>query len=251
MNKPHLLDPNESVMSAHVEAYSDHHHPKIHLTPPAYWMNDPNGLIFWDGYYHVFYQHNPFEAKWGYMHWGHAKSKDLITWDHEPIALAPSNEKKELHCFSGCCVDNNGVPTIVYSSIASLPKVLLGSDQWIATGDDKLQKWVKSTANPVLKPGIHGRKIILHLRDPYIWRQEDHWLMVLGGQQLFPKQGFVGIYSSQDLIHWTYLGPLIPKNSLPKSNFSSIWECPIFFPLKWGSSQKWVLIISPMDILYW
>nr|WP_260115473.1 hypothetical protein [Paenibacillus sp. YPD9-1] len=97
----------------------DHYRLRYHFMPPAGWMNDPNGLIFFKGEYHIFYQYHPHEAKWGPMHWGHAKSKDLITWEHLPIALAPSEyydlgESGGYGCWSGSAVDDNGVLTLVY-----------------------------------------------------------------------------------------------------------------------------------------
>lgn len=103
----------ESVEKARPKAEQDPYRPEYHFLPPAQWMNDPNGTIFYKGEFHVFYQHNPYGTSWGHMHWGHAKSKDLVHWEHLPIALAPSKEKGEKHCFSGCCIINGGTPTII------------------------------------------------------------------------------------------------------------------------------------------
>ena len=86
--------------------------PIFHFMPEKNWMNDPNGVVFYKGEYHLFYQYNPNGDQWGTIHWGHAKSKDLVHWEHLPIALYPSNDKGELHCFSGCAVINDGEPTI-------------------------------------------------------------------------------------------------------------------------------------------
>jgi len=81
-------------------------------------MNDPNGTIYRDGWYHLFYQHNPYGDDWGHIHWGHARSRDLARWEHLPIALWPSAEKREAHCFSGCAaIDGTGRPMIFYTSI--------------------------------------------------------------------------------------------------------------------------------------
>src|SRR5439155_17724157 len=121
--------------------------PTFHFLGPANWMNDPNGPIFYGGYYHMFYQHNPYGDKWGHMHWGHARSKDLVHWEHLPIALWPSKTQGEEHCFSGCAALNaNGEPMIFYTSIGH-PK----PECWIALPEDKdLLRWKKFDGNPVL-----------------------------------------------------------------------------------------------------
>src|SRR5215212_10152948 len=93
---------------------ADHHRPKYHFLPRANWMNDPNGPIYWKGRYHMFYQHNPRGAFWGSMHWGHAVSTDMIHWRHLPIALAPTPGGPDKDgVWSGCVVDNDGVPTVL------------------------------------------------------------------------------------------------------------------------------------------
>ena len=101
-------------------AWENPYRPQYHFRPPANWMNDPNGTLYHDGYYHLFYQHNPYRPRWGRIHWGHARSKDLVHWEHLPIALAPDPGWKEVHCFSGCCViAPDGTPTIFYTNISA------------------------------------------------------------------------------------------------------------------------------------
>ncbi|HXG46495.1 MAG TPA: glycoside hydrolase family 32 protein, partial [Methylomirabilota bacterium] len=91
-----------SVAEATPRVQDDPQRPIYHFLAPAQWMNDPNGPLFHNGYYHLFYQYNPFGDQWGHMHWGHARSRDLVTWKHLPIALAPAKEHGEDHVFSGC-----------------------------------------------------------------------------------------------------------------------------------------------------
>jgi beta-fructofuranosidase len=97
---------------------SDSSRPQFHFRPAAGWLNDPNGPLFWRGWYHVFYQHNPFGETWGNIHWGHARSRDLVRWEHLPIALAPLADRGERHCFSGCAaIAGNDRPVLLYTSI--------------------------------------------------------------------------------------------------------------------------------------
>ncbi len=211
--------------------------PKIHFLPPALWINDPNGTIYHDGFYHLFYQTNPFGAHWNHMHWGHAKSKDLVHWDHLPLALSPQKVKGERHCFSGSLVINQGVPTILYTSIKHLLQVRTGGESWSATGDKNLVDWKRVSHNPVMPLTINGGLKIHHWRDPYVWKSEKVWYAVMGGQLQNPKRGAVFLYKSHDLQHWKYLHPLTIGNKTA----SKPWECPNFFKL----GKKWMLIISP------
>ena len=95
--------------AAEPRAASDPTRPAYHFHPPAGWMNDPNGTIYHSGWYHLFYQHNPFGDRWGSIHWGHARSRDLVRWEHLPIALGPN---RELHIrFPDGTIHNTGPPT--------------------------------------------------------------------------------------------------------------------------------------------
>src|ERR1700748_1854334 len=88
----------------------DQHRPRYHFIAPANWMNDPNGAIFWNGRYHLFYQYNPNGAFWGTLHWGHTASSDLVHWEDFPIALSPSEDGADKNgCWSGCVIDDRGV----------------------------------------------------------------------------------------------------------------------------------------------
>ena len=124
--------------------------PAVHFLPPSQWMNDPNGPIFHNGWYHLFYQYNPYGDVWGNCHWGHARSRDLVHWEHLPIALAPLHEAGEEHCYSGCAaIDDQGRPLLIYTSV---PFGNRGPEcryaQWAAVGDDELLTWQRHPANP-------------------------------------------------------------------------------------------------------
>ncbi|KRF08032.1 sucrose-6-phosphate hydrolase [Paenibacillus sp. Soil766] len=211
-----------------------------HLMPPAGWMNDPNGLIYWNGEYHVFYQHYPFESKWGPMHWGHAKSKDLIHWEHLPIALAPSEdydsgETGGYGCWSGSAVDDNGVLTLVYTGHVDgrTPTEV----QCLATSTDGII-FSKSGANPVL--GGAPEEGGFGFRDPKVWQHDGQWYMVVG----YGKDGLgkALMYTSSDLLTWRHLGIAAESNGM----MGDMWECPDLFPL--GDGDDHVLIISPMNM---
>jgi beta-fructofuranosidase len=230
------------------KAQADPLRPRFHFAPPANWMNDPNGTIFHNGEYHLFYQFNPARPKWGNLHWGHAKSTNLVDWDHLPIALAPDGFPGEVHCWSGCCViAPDGTPTIFYTSMN--PRSLLltrakrYAQQWIATGSPDLVTWQKHAANPILSETIHGDQIPEHWRDPYIWRDDRKWWMVLCGQFKGEKFGRVLLYESENLSDWAYSGVL--ATGTPAEGRG--WECANYFPL----GEKFVLVVSPYDpVLY-
>jgi beta-fructofuranosidase len=230
----------QSINNAKKIAGKCPYRPQYHFLAPANWMNDPNGPIFYKGEYHLFYQHNPYGEQWGTIHWGHAKSKDLVYWEHLPIALAPTHELGEEHCFSGCCVNSNGIPSIIYTSIGHERLSSSGAEQWMATSSDNMITWQKSPNNPIMTLDIHGDLDIREWRDPYIWKEDIYWYMILGGHIHNSRAGIVLLYRSKDLIQWEYLHPLCTgakNNKLTGKN----WECPNFFPLK----DKHILIISP------
>jgi len=201
-------------------------------------MNDPNGPIFWKGQYHMFYQHNPNGAFWGTMHWGHAVSPDLVHWKHLPIALAPTPGGADKDgCFSGCAVDNHGVPTLVYTGVS--PEV-----QCLATTDDAMITWRKFAGNPVIGAPPSGMETT-GFRDPCVWRAQDTWYMGIGSG-LKGVGGLVLLYRSKDLIHWEYMHPLCEGRKDDQAQgedpvaMGEMWECPDFFPL----DGKHVLLIS-------
>jgi beta-fructofuranosidase len=213
-------------------------HPRYHFTPPANWMNDPNGLIFWKGKTHLFYQYNPFEPGWGNMHWGHAVSTNLVHWNRLPVALTPTpGSADEDGCWSGCAVDNNGKLTLIYTAV--YPETLC-----LAHGGEDLLTFNKFEGNPVIrsKPAdmdLEG------FRDPCVWKNEDgRWQMIIGAG-LRGKGGAILLYESQDLVNWEYLHPALIGDLTQTEPFwmGRMWECPQLFRL----GDRWILIISVND----
>lgn len=207
-------------------------HPRFHFSPPANWMNDPNGLIQWQGVYHLFYQHNPYQPAWGNIHWGHAISHNLVHWHHFPPALKPTPGGADPDgCFSGCTVDDNGTPTILYTGV-------FPESQCLARGSSDLRTWVKHPGNPVIPappPALNAEGF----RDPFVWRDAAGWNMVLGSGTR-TQGGMVLLYRSHNLLEWEYHGVLLAGGgSLP----GKMWECPQLFKL----DDTWVLILSIME----
>jgi sucrose-6-phosphate hydrolase SacC (GH32 family) len=226
-----------SVRKAAQRVRADRDRPVYHLLPPGQWLNDPNGPVFYKGWYHLFYQHNPYGDAWGHMHWGHWRSRDLVHWEQLPIALWPSRSRGEEHVFSGCAVrPARGKLMLFYTSIGKrLP------EQWAAVPeDDQLLRWKKHPANPILTEKLHGRVKVHEWRDPFVFHHDRKTYMVLGGNLNASKGGraVVNVYRAEnvDLTRWKYLGVLFQH---PDKDVKNI-ECPNFFQL----GKKWVLIVS-------
>lgn len=205
---------------------ADRHRPLYHFVAPGNWMNDPNGAFLWKGKYHLFYQYNPNGPFWGTIHWGHAVSSDLVYWEDMPVALAPSNDGPDQNgCWSGCIVDDNGIPTAFYTGIE--PQTVC-----TATSDDDLRNWKKSNA-PLISgpppdllltgfPSITGHPSA-DFRDPYVWQETGRWFMLVGAG-MREKGGTALLYESDDLRHWRYQQPVL--NSVVGAD-CNMWECPV------------------------
>jgi beta-fructofuranosidase len=225
----------ESALAERVRRAGDPDRPAYHFQPPANWMNDPNGLIEWDGQTHLYYQYNPDGGYWGNIHWGHAVSDDLIHWTDLPIALTPSpGGPDETGCFSGCAVVDDGVPTIVYTGVRGERHDV--QTQCLATSHDGLKTLQKYAGNPVLSEIPAEAGPTSDFRDPFVWRDGDGWSMVLASR-VVGTGGVVFRYASPDLRHWEYRGPLLVGTA---GKDGDVWECPNFFPL----DGKWVLTVS-------
>ena len=223
-------------------AQADPTRPIFHVAAPAQWMNDPNGPIFYKGFYHLFYQLHPFSDAGGPKYWGHVRSRDLVKWEHLPIALCPSGDAEDAEIWSGCCtVNGRGQPMIFYTSITRGRSAMDHAEQWAATSDDDLLRWRKSPANPVLSEALHGEKKIYDWRDPFVFQEGGKTYLVTGGNlnQAKGGQAVVNIYQADnaELTQWTYRGVLF---QLPGMQARTA-ECPNFFRL----GRQWVLLVSP------
>ena len=236
---PAILQAMESVAHAAPAVALDEDRPNCHFVSPAFWLNDPSGTIYHQGWYHAFYQHNPYDDMWGDMHWGHARSQDLVHWEHQPIALWPSREDGERHCFSGCAwVLSDGTPMLFYTSIAD--KKQRPPQQWAAHGTEDWKIWRKHPQNPVITLDIHDDLEVREWRDPFLFRAGGRTLMLIGGK-LNADNGrspacFIYEAHNPALTSWTYRGIFYRNENSSFSNF----ECPNFVKL----DEKWVLLSS-------
>ena len=229
---------------ATIDQYKEPYRPQFHFSPQANWMNDPNGMVYYEGEYHLFYQYHPDSTVWGPMHWGHAVSSDLINWEHLPIALYPD----ELgYIFSGSTVvdwnNTSGLgtgeipPMIAIYTYHLMEREKAGAvdyqTQAIAFSTDKGRTWTKYEGNPVLpNPGIKD------FRDPKVsWDEvSGKWIMALA------VLDHIRFYSSQNLIDWE----LESEFGKEVGNHGGVWECPDLFklPVEGTDEEKWVLLVS-------
>jgi beta-fructofuranosidase len=238
-SNPAIQRAMQSLAEATPNAATDPARPVYHFRPPALWMNDPNGVIFHKGYYHLFYQHNPYGDDWGHMHWGHARSGDLVHWEHLPIALWPSLDKNEEHVFSGCAaIDGEGRPLLFYTSVHRASEQRPPNEQWAAIGDPELITWQKHPANPILSLANHGGPAFEgDWRDPFIFDEAGRTFLVLAGNH--EETAGVALYEATGptLVNWRYCGLLYQK---PRSERAFL-ECPNFVKIQ----DKWILLTSP------
>lgn len=218
--------------------YDEPWRPQYHFTPARNWMNDPNGLVYYEGEYHLFYQYNPFGDKWGHMSWGHSVSRDLVHWQHLPLALA---EENGVMIFSGSAVVDwkntsgfgiNGKPPLIAIYTGHYTGKPLQNQQ-IAYSNDKGRTWTKYAGNPVIDIGEAD------FRDPKVFWHEPtrRWVMVVS----WSNRRMARLYSSPDLKSWTHLSDFGPAGAT-----AGIWECPDLFEIKvkGGRGSKWVLIVN-------
>jgi beta-fructofuranosidase len=227
----------------------DPHRPRYHFLPPHNWLNDPNGVIQFNGEYHLFYQYNPDGPVHGNIHWGHAVSRDLVHWQHLPIALAPDpGSPDEAGVWSGCAVDADGTPVAIYTGVGG-PS---GREQQVcvAFGDPQLRTLTKHPGNPVIAGGppdlelVRGRRGTVEFRDPCVWRESDGWYLAIGSG-IAGVGGTALLFRSPDLLHWDYLHPLCVGDANRRDPLWTgiMWECPDFFPL----GDRHVLMFSAWD----
>lgn len=229
-----LLTAANHALNDKKDAINPRWYPQYHLAPQAGWMNDPNGLTWFDGYFHAFFQHYPFGPDWGPMHWGHARSRDMVRWEHLPVALAPEGPEDKDGCFSGSAVVNGDTLALIYTGHkfhGEPVEANLYQVQCLATSTDGMtfQRQGQVIDTPA---GVH------HFRDPKVWREGEAWYMVVGARTA--DIGEVQIYRSADLRHWEFESNIKQDDG----TLGFMWECPDLFTL--GETQ--VLMFSPQGV---
>ena len=237
---PQSYSPTQLVEAARNEAFR----PQVHFSPNEKWMNDPNGMFFLDGEYHLFFQHNPDASVWGPMHWGHAVSKDLMHWEELPIALYPDDLGT---IFSGSAVvdwnNTSGLgtkenpPVVAFYTYHNADMEKKGATDYqtqaLAYSLDKGKTWEKYSDNPIIEnPGIKD------FRDPKVmWHEpSSKWVMVLA------QKDHIGFYSSDNLIDWS----LESTFGEEIGSHGGVWECPelLLMPIEGTNESRYVLLVS-------
>lgn len=215
--------------------------PRFHFTANKGWINDPNGLIFFRGQYHLFYQYNPYGCNWDSMHWGHAVSDDLVHWHDLPIALTPDqpyDHHREGGCFSGSAIEKDGILYLFYTGSIKDENGIVRQTQCMAYSEDGVH-FVKSPANPLIKEPPEEN--VTDFRDPKVFHANGMYYMVVGGSLGGADtngDGRIYLYRSADLYEWSYCGILVESNG----QWGTMMECPDMFPL----GEYWVITGSPM-----
>ena len=186
--------------------------PKFHITAPSNWINDPNGVVKFNGKYHVFYQYHPFSLSWGPMHWGHVVSSDLLHWEHLPIALTPGDEFDKDGCFSGSAIVVGDRLYIFYTGFICYRENEENNiqQQCIAYSDDGIN-FVKG--GPVItKDNLPIKFASNDFRDPSVYREDDKYVMLVASRRKGGR-GNILRYESKDLYHWTFISSILEKDS--------------------------------------
>lgn len=229
--------------------YNEKYRPQFHFSPKANWMNDPNGLVYNNGQWHLFYQHNPWGNRWGHMSWGHAVTRDLYRWGHMPIAIYEEENEQDSDStmiFSGSAVVDKGnrsglcppetdnCMVAFYTGHVHNNLKEIKQNQSLAFSSDGGQTWTKYEKNPILDIGEKD------FRDPKVFwhEQTKKWVMLVN----LPKEYKVLFYGSDDLINWEKMSEFGGVGDI-----SQIWECPDLFELRVENEpgvRKWVLALS-------
>lgn len=213
----------------------------FHLMPPVGWLNDPNGLCKYEGFYHVFYQYGPFDPNGGVKHWGHYRSADLVHWEQLPVMLYP-DQPFDLHgVYSGSAYVEDGVMYLYYTGNVKFA----GDHDYIRTGRGHNTCLAVShdgktavSKQCLMENKDYPEALSCHVRDPKVWRQDGRYYMVQGARTL-DDRGEVLVFASDDKLHWEHIRTITTPDP-----FGYMWECPDLFEL----DGQWFLAVSPQGL---
>ncbi|SET60881.1 GH32 C-terminal domain-containing protein [Paenibacillus sp. NFR01] len=241
---------------------TDRHRPQYHVSPPAHWMNEPHAPIYFDGQYHLFYQHNPQGPFFHHIHWGHWVSKDLVHWRDLPVALAPEKDRLAPDgIWSGSAsYDAEGLPVLFFTagndSASPNQSVALARSTYSQDRDPDLVRWIKHPEPLIVQK--QGMGLFGDFRDPFVWKDEDGWYALVGSG-IEGGGGAALAFASEDMLHWTYKGPFHQADIHKFPYLGPVWELPVLLPLganKQGKN-KHLLLVSPVgagadvEVFYW
>ncbi|GIP48383.1 hypothetical protein J53TS2_19740 [Paenibacillus sp. J53TS2] len=240
----------------------DRHRPQYHASPPAHWMNEPHAPIYFEGQYHLFYQHNPLGPFFYQIHWGHWVSEDLVHWRDLPVALAPERDQLAPDgIWSGSATyDAEGLPVLFFTagndSASPNQSVALARSTYPADGNPDLVLWVKHREPLIVQQ--KGIGAFGDFRDPFVWKDDDGWYALVGSG-IEGEGGAALAFVSKDMLNWTYKGPFFQADLQRFPYLGPIWELPVLLPLgtdKQGEN-KHLLLVSPVgdgadvEVFYW
>ncbi|HEM5962607.1 TPA: glycoside hydrolase family 32 protein [Streptococcus suis] len=211
--------------------------PERHFVPEIGWINDPNGFVYFKGEYHLFYQFNPYESVWGPMHWGHAKSKDLVNWEHLPVALAPDKDYDKDGCFSGSAIVKEDTLWLMYTGNIVNEDGSVRQVQNMAYSTDGIH-FEKIAQNPVATEELLPEEVIANdFRDPKIFEKDGRYYSVVATKHK-DGVGCIVLLGSDDLLDWQFESIFLKG----QAHQGHVWECPDYFEV---DGQEY-LIVSPM-----
>ncbi|MCM3763840.1 GH32 C-terminal domain-containing protein [Neobacillus niacini] len=217
--------------------------PYYHFSPEIGWMNDPNGFIFYQGYYHLFYQYNPYDVVWDSMHWGHAKTKDFVNWEYLPVALANDKAYDTHGCFSGSAIEKDGKLYLIYTGHID-PNIGFDRDeaeiserQCVAYSSDGVH-FEKYPLNPAIgEKQLPEGYLICDFRDPKVLEVAGTYYCVLSVRNV-ERRGEIIMFKSKDLLDWEFHSSIFQT----KFEDNTLLECPDLFEM----DGKYVLLFSEM-----
>ncbi|CCI87727.1 glycoside hydrolase family 32 protein [Lactobacillus gigeriorum] len=236
-----LLDKANAYVQENASKIPQIFRPNSHLAAETGWMNDPNGFVFYKNEYHLFYQTNPYGDEWDTMHWGHAKSKDLVHWQYLPMALAPDRPYDERGCFSGSSIIKDNKIYLMYTGVSEHDGIVR-QVQCLAISNDGVH-FEKYEQNPVIaETNLPEGFDTVDFRDPKLIKHDNTYYAVLATkkQEGDRSHGAILIFSSIDLINWSQ-GKVLVEGS---SDMGIIWECPDLIQ----DHDQVALIVSPMQM---